>query len=131
MSDFWSKRLNNAPTQRPLDVPLERTAPSQKPMTKYSPPLTQQPQAPNRPMKSVNDAGRCPECGSGNYMKVGSIATQHGPQDAWRCYDCGYPKVQSGSGGSGVSVPSSGPTQKAIQVPTGGWNPQEIIGKLE
>lgn len=126
MSNFWQKHAGaQTPTTRSSDVPL---APSQRPMTTYQQP---QPQRPNRPMESIDNGGKCPSCRSGNYMKVGSVATQYGNQDAWRCYDCGYPKVQSGSGTGGVSVPSSGPTQKAVQVPTGGWNPQGIIGKLE
>jgi len=127
MSNFWSKHAggNATPTTRSSDLPL---APSQRPMDTYQQP---QQQPTTRPMGSVSSSGACPECRSGNYMKVGSIATQNGPQDAWRCYDCGYPKVQSGSGAGGVNIPSAGPTQKAFQVPTGGWNPTTIIGKLE
>ena len=63
-------------------------------------------------------------------MKVGSQVTQAGSVDAWRCYDCGYPLTQTGTGIAGVNAPSAGPTQAAVQVPTGGWNPTTIIGKL-
>jgi len=69
---------------------------------------------------------RCPGCGSGNY----GGAT---PEARKRCYDCGYPITQSGSGmGKGITSgpQASGPTQAATQVPTGGWNPTTIIGHI-
>jgi len=125
-SNWFAGKLGAAPVeqQRPSNMP---TAPSQRPMTMA--PQAQPPQM-DRNLGSMANTGRCPECRSGNYMKVGSQVTDRGSVDAWRCYDCGYPKIQQGSGARGVSVPSQGPTQAAVQVPTGGWNPTTIIGHL-
>lgn len=120
-NNWWANKLGQPQTTR-QEMPLP---PSQVPMS-YAPPA----QSPSfqqqgvRPTASAQ-AGRCPGCGSGNY---GSIENTKA-----RCYDCGYPIVQSGSGmGKGISggPQASGPTQAAVQVPTGGWNPTTIIGKL-
>jgi len=127
MSNFWSKHAggNATPTTRSSDLPL---APSQRPMDTYQQP---QQQPTGRPMGSVSSSGACPECRSGNYMKVGSIATQNGPQDAWRCYDCGYPKVQSGSGAGMPSGSSSGSATPAKQPAKGsGFNPNVIVDRI-
>jgi hypothetical protein len=56
------------------------------------------------------------------------------PESKARCYDCGYPLVQSGSGmGKGITggPSSSGPATPARQIASGGWNPTTIIGKIE
>lgn len=115
-SNWWATKLNaqpSAPTQRPV-VPQAPQAPMPQQPMNY-PPTQQQ----------VPLTERCPGCGSNNY----GGAT---PESRKRCYDCGYPIQQSGSGvGKGVNVPLEGPTQSAVQVQTGGWNPQTIIGKLE
>ena len=72
---------------------------------------------------------RCPGCGSGNY---GSSALA--PEARARCYDCGYPIQQSGSGvGAGIvgqGGQASGPAQPTVQVQTGGFNPTTIIGHI-
>jgi len=84
------------------------------------------------PPKSANSADLCPDCNSRNYSKVGKTPpSQAGPgQDIWRCYDCGYPVKQTTSGMGGFSQQSTGPTMPAKQVPTGGFNPQGIIGHI-
>jgi len=112
-SNWWANKLGAAPTPIPT-----ATQPPQQPV--YQP----QPQQPQYipPVASNN----CPGCGSGNYSAAGGGRA--------RCYDCGYPIQQSGSGmGKGiVSGPQpTGPVQAAVQVETGGWNPTTIIGKLE
>jgi hypothetical protein len=49
-----------------------------------------------------------------------------------RCYDCGYPITQSGTGMPGVKVPVEGGVQAAKQISTANnFNPQGIIGKIE
>ena len=110
-SNWWANKLGTAPASIPT-----ATQPLQQPV--YQP---QQPQY-TPPVASNN----CPGCGSGNYSAAGGGRA--------RCYDCGYPIQQSGSGmGKGiVSGPQpTGPVQAAVQVATGGWNPTTIIGKLE
>ena len=65
---------------------------------------------------------RCPECGSGNYFAPDRNASH-------RCFDCGYPLRQSGSGISGVK--GEGPVTAAKQVSTANnFNPQGIVGRI-
>ena len=120
-TNWWANKLAgqtpNAPQPR-QEMPLP---PSQIPMA-YTPPA--QPQQGARPTASAS-ASRCPGCGSGNYGSIEGTKA--------RCYDCGYPIVQSGSGlGKGITggPQAAGPAQPAVQVATGGWNPTTIIGKL-
>jgi len=117
---WWADKLSQPQQQsRPANMPP--MPPSQQPMT-YAPPAP--PQQGVRPPASAN-ASRCPSCGSGNYGSIEGTKA--------RCYDCGYPIVQSGSGlGKGITggPQAAGPVQPAVQVATGGWNPTTIIGKL-
>jgi hypothetical protein len=81
--------------------------------------------------KSALNPVRCPACNGGNYPKVGMGTSQNGSFDVHRCYDCGYPKVQAGSGVGTVGGSSSGgPATPAKQVATGGFNPTTIIGHI-
>jgi hypothetical protein len=126
-NDWWSKKLGN-PTPRQATPPV--APPSQVP---YVP----QPQQPNVQVnydpdkdqlvtkaKTAKMLERCPDCNSGNYFAP--TGTQR-----MRCYDCGYPITQSGSGISGTGGSSSGPTQKAIQVgQNGGFNPGTIVDRI-
>lgn len=121
-SNWWANKLGQPQQTTRQEMPLP---PSQKPMAPAPPPSSpayQQQGA--RPTASAS-ASRCPGCGSGNYGSIEGTKA--------RCYDCGYPIVQSGSGmGKGISggPQASGPAQPAVQVATGGWNPTTIIGKL-
>jgi hypothetical protein len=72
----------------------------------------------------------CPNCYSGNYMKVGVQSTQSGSFDVMRCYDCGYPKIQQGSG-AGLPSSSSGAATPAKQPAKGsGFNPTVIVDRI-
>jgi len=119
-ADWWAKKIAT-PEPRPVmpQVPLAQPQPA----TYVQP---QQPQYP--PSQQVRpQADRCPGCGSGNYG--GST-----PESRKRCYDCGYPIQQSGSGiGQGIvgqGGQASGAAQPARQVQSGGFNPQTIIGHI-
>jgi len=46
-----------------------------------------------------------------------------------RCYDCGWPIQQSGSGVG--STKSDAPSRPATQVRGGGFNPTVIVGRVE
>lgn len=123
-NDWWSKKLG-APAPRQSTPP---TAPA--PSVPYVP----QPQQPNVQVnydpnqdqlvtkaKTAKMYDVCPDCGSGNYF------APQGTQ-RMRCYDCGYPITQSGSGITGTG---SGPSQKAIQVgQSGGFNPNIIVDRM-
>lgn len=83
-------------------------------------PQYQQPQAQQvlpQKAKSITGSSTCPECASGNYMQqAGGRA---------RCYDCGYPIIQTTSG----MMPDPGtPKQAAQQVETT-YNPT-IEGRI-
>lgn len=115
-ADWWSKQLgsNPAPVQpaRPINNPMP---PSQQPMTPYVPPQQQAP-SPTK-AQSASQSQSCPECGGGNYMTP--------RQDiALRCYDCGYPTMQSGSRyGALTGAKVEGTAKNAIGNTTGGFNP--------
>lgn len=74
--------------------------------------------------QSVRQTEKCPECFSGNYFSTQGSNYR-------RCYDCGYPIVQSGSG---PTMPSSNTGQAvtpAKQISSNGYNPNQIIGRIE
>lgn len=126
-ADWFARKLGNPnpPAQAPAQIPTYATQPQ--------PATYAQPQRPSYPpsQQMTPQAPRCPECQSGNYAVAAKQITQNGEVESWRCYDCGYPKVQAGSRHGGANAASSsGATQRARQVPTGGWNPTTIIGKL-
>ena len=122
MSDFWSKNFNTQPQRPNTPAPAPNYPPQQYVQPQNYPPVQQQ----------VPLSPTCPECRSVNYAVAAKQITSNGQVESWRCYDCGYPIVQSGSKlGGASSAPSAGPAQRATQVETGGWNPTTIIGKLD
>lgn len=114
--NWWASKLGGqpaAPVQQPYVPNVQR--PAQVPPVQNTPPVAAPPMA-----------ERCPGCGSNNYG--GTAETRK------RCYDCGYPIVQSGSGmGRGIvsGQQTAGAPQPSRQVQAGGWNPNVIIGKIE
>lgn len=125
-SDWWAQKLGG---KGPNPMPTPATGPT--PGSVYRPPTQtpnvqinydpQQDQVISKAVSSrVSDV--CPNCLSGNYF------APQGTQ-RMRCYDCGYPVVQSGSG-AGMPSESSGPTQKAKQVGSSGFNPSIIVDRI-
>jgi hypothetical protein len=111
-SNWWASKLNTGQPVKP-SIPPTTTQPA------YLPPELQERKLP----ASATTASRCPNCSSQNYGGT--------PDTRPRCYDCGYPIQQTGSGTAGVSVPLEGPTQAAKQVSTeNNFNPQGIIGHI-
>jgi hypothetical protein len=116
-NNWWANKLGTTPQpQQPNNPqPVYQQPVYQPPQQSY--PTTQQ-QAPIGEL--------CPECRSGNY----GGAT---PEARKRCYDCGYPIQQSGSGlGKGITSgpqPTGSPVP-AKQVQAGGFNPSTIIGHI-
>ena len=119
-NNWWANKLaGQPPSYPPVQQPVYQQPVQQQPV--YQPPMPQQ--QPQFPPSAASS--RCPGCGSGNY----GGAT---PESRARCYDCGYPITQSGTGVKGINQgQSSGPAQAAKQIASGGWNPTTIIGKLE
>jgi hypothetical protein len=124
-SNWWADKLGTpAPTSRPSPTP-PYTPPPPVPYNPVPQPNTTPQEAPRLPQSAIT-ASRCPGCGSGNY---GSVT----PESKARCYDCGYPVVQSGSGlGKGIQgAGASGPAKPARQSTTANnFNPQGIIGHI-
>jgi len=128
-NDWWSKKLGS---QTPNQTSLPPMAPP--PGNQVQVPQYQQGQQvaydPNRDqMVSKAQSSRmndlCPGCMSGNYFAPTGTNMK-------RCYDCGYPIVQSGTGAGMPGGSSGGPTIPAKQ-PTSGnnFNPSTIVGRIE
>ena len=118
-SSWWDKKLGvpqaPAPTTQPSYIPQPTSYPQQGPV-QLPPSQSYPPPTPAIPMGT-----RCPSCGSGNYVG-GHAGVGQGTRE--RCFDCGYPIQQSGSGlGKGISGPrASGPATPAKQIATPGFN---------
>jgi hypothetical protein len=126
-SNWWANKLGVTPNSTPTPA----TAPPTGNVYRATPgaPNTQVNYDPNQDQlvtkaQSARNADRCPACYSGNYMST--------PQGGrMRCYDCGYPIVQQGSGLSGTGT-GNGPVVASKQVgQSGGFNPTTIVGRLE
>jgi len=73
--------------------------------------------------QSSRVSDNCPGCYSGNYFAPQGTQLK-------RCYDCGYPIQQSGSGG-GLPSDSSGPATASRQVSQGNnFNPNVIVDRI-
>ncbi|MFK0015783.1 hypothetical protein [Streptomyces sp. NPDC091027] len=122
MNNFWNKHLGSAPqapTYQP-PAPMYQPAPPQQ----YQQP-EQQAQPPRQAIHA-QDPGVCPLCASGNYfappMGVDSRAGK-------RCYDCGYPKVQSTSGLTGSSEGKATPARQTAANKSGGFS-MTVVGRI-
>jgi ribosomal protein L37E len=66
----------------------------------------------------------CPECGSPNY------GSSHG-NGAKTCFECGFGNAYRNSTSGGPTIRSEGAVKAAKQIPTAGYRPQEIVGRLQ
>lgn len=138
MSDFWSNTLRNARPQpvevqqpeipwwqRVVDVPIPAAGQPVSPADEPGPvdPVASQ----ARTQWSRDGSGACPNCSSGNYVKHPESPTASRP----RCFDCGYPLTQSGSGLGSLQQPrSSAPVKAARQTQeskTNNFDPRNIV----
>lgn len=125
-NSWWANKLGGSPT------PTQSTPVQTPPAGNV---YRAQPGMPNTPVNydpnqdqlvtkavSAKQSYLCPNCSSGNYF------APQGTQ-RMRCYDCGYPLVQ---GGSGVGMPGgSGPATPAKQPNQGsGFNPNIIVDRM-
>lgn len=107
--NWWTEKLSAPdPEYKPIQplpaVPMPADRPSQTP-------------------KPVRQEDFCPSCHSSNYMSA--------PNSTYsRCFDCGYPMVQSGTG-VGSTTTEKGAAKKATQVAGDGFNPSVIVGRVE
>ncbi len=140
-SSWWADKLGAPKTNQTPQVPLVQQAPVVQPgitpqypgytPNQSYPPVTQQPVynpelvGRTLPASAVSPE-RCPNCSSGNYGKIPTM-----PEARARCYDCGYPLTQSGTGMPGVRIPSNGNTQASKQISTSNnFNPTTIIDRI-
>jgi len=128
-NDWWSKKLsdNNAPSvSRPTapigPIPNVRYVPEGDVTSTPVQYDANQDQLVTKAQSSrMNDS--CPGCYSGNYFAPTGTQMK-------RCYDCGYPVVQSGSG-AGMPSGSAGPSTPARQVSTANnFNPNVIVDRI-
>jgi hypothetical protein len=124
-NNWWAKKLGTqSPTQNtPPTSPPPSTvyrAPQQTPNVQVS--YDQQQDQLVTRAQSARDLERCPGCMSSNYMAP--VGTQRK-----RCYDCGYPIVQAGSGVGGTG---QGGAPIAAKQPSqgGGFNPNVIVDRI-
>lgn len=130
-NDWWSRRLSeNSPapqTQRP-------SAPtSPLPNVRYVPegnvtstPVTYDPNQDQLVSKaqSSRQNDNCPGCYSGNYFAPNGTSLK-------RCYDCGYPLQQAGTGAGMPGGSAGGPSTPSKQTTTGNnFNPSVIVDRI-
>lgn len=119
-SNFWARKLAERDPKPPVrqapnpNVPWWSSGPTQQapqppPMGTIAPAPAQTAQVPDghkvitpndinlRRFQSLNQADGCPDCGGSNYFGPSPNARK-------RCFDCGYPIVQSTSGVSNVGA---------------------------
>lgn len=127
-SNWWANKLgNSSPGPRsdmPATRPPARTSVSVTGTQAHRLPVQYDQEEDTLTTKAqhVRKSSSCPECGSGNYMIMNGNYS--------RCYDCGYPVVQSGSGMP--TSTSTAPVRAAKQVSTSNnYNPGHIVGRVE
>lgn len=129
MSSFWDRKMADLTPANLPEKPIDTQGWSgfQPPSTSLVHSLQPTAQVTSPKAQSSRDNSRCPECNSSNYMRPGPSA-----QLAHRCYDCGYPLIQSGSGVA--STTSNGPVRASKQLDrlsTDGYNPRLIVDRIE
>jgi len=136
-ADWYSRKLGQpqaAPSTAPVAPPVPNTyvygGQAITPVN-YDPNQDQTVVNAQAKAQSTRGASRCPECNSGNYMKVGTQSNQGGMFEVYRCYDCGYPKMQTGSGAISTGGSSAGTATPAKQVgQSGGFQPNVIVDRI-
>ena len=126
-SNWWAEKLGGAPASQ-SSTPAVSPPPSNIYRATPGAPNTPVNYDPNQDQlvtraQSARSADRCPGCNSGNYMSAPNGGRP-------RCYDCGYPLIQQGSGlaGSGTSGGAATPAKQVGQ--GGGFNPTTIVDRI-
>jgi hypothetical protein len=135
---FWARRIREEmpqPVKQPVESPQgawwqQPVLNSSRPIEELQGPAQAQPD-PFMGSPASHPANRCPGCGSGNYANVNS-RDPRAIHKVYRCFDCGYPVVQSTSGmgnhaGSGQKgTPARQITQMTVTSETG-----RVLGTTE
>lgn len=119
--NWWQQRLTKPITRTTPPVPPD---PALRPPNYVKPPEVPIPKPAPTQRRAERELSYCPDCSGTNYMAAPGSTYM-------RCYDCGFPISQTGSGIFSMGGQTDGTTKKATQVEGGGFNPNTIIGKVE
>jgi hypothetical protein len=126
MSNFWSKHLGGvAPAYQPPAPTYQQPAPpqqyQQEPQQAYEEPV-----AVPRQAMHARETGLCPGCESSNYF-----ASPTDPRTGKRCYDCGYPKIQSTSGLKMKSEGAATPARQTAENKNSSFHARHVVGRID
>jgi hypothetical protein len=96
--NFWEKKFGvkpAAPVQQPAGGPWWQYQPASEAVTELPSP---EPVHDFSKALHLRKTDNCPQCGSTNYMTLGQVTSNSGRFDHKRCFECGYPAMQSMSG---------------------------------
>lgn len=125
--NYWQRRLAKTPAKEQPPVPPMPATGIRPYAAQPSAVAEQQPAAPalSAPATSAPAPTGCPQCHSTNF---GSPTSNTAP----RCFECGY--VPGGSYQSAqqgmTGIANEGPVNKTKQVASGGFHPQQIVGRI-
>ena len=127
-NDWWSRKLSGeqpARRETPISPPSRREPWVPGPRPTF--PAVEYDASQDRLMvtkaQSSRQTDNCPSCYSINYMAPQGTQMK-------RCYDCGYPIVQSGTG-VGVPTEPGAQTMAAKQVHSGNnYNPNIVVDRI-
>lgn len=128
-SNWWANKLGTTPQQPGVPTPATTPPPGNTYVAQPGMPNTPVSYDPNRDQlvskaTSSRLTDKCPNCYSGNYFAP--MGTQK-----MRCYDCGYPVLQQGSGAGLPSGQGGGTATPAKQVGQGGgFRPNVIVDRI-
>lgn len=127
-SNWWANKLGGPTPYTPSPTPAVTPPPGNTYVAQPGMPNTPVNYDPNRDQlvskaMSAKNAQNCPNCYSGNYFAP--MGTNR-----MRCYDCGYPVLQQGSG-AGLPSGQGGAATPAKQVSQGGgFQPNVIVDRI-
>ena len=120
-ADWWNRKMANRESPRVEPLPPTPIAqPRALAQPQYQHPQQQVAPRTGPPVR----AGRCPECDSGNWMRPTSSV-------AARCFDCGHVEGRDFDLSAQGTISKQGPATATKQVPSGGFNPHQIIGRVD
>jgi len=135
MTGFWAQRLAEMRGRKFTIADRAPVAPVYRPWWDQNPYQPQEQPQPQqladqeiripKGLRSAHLTDRCPGCASQNYMAPPNTNARK------RCYDCGFPIVQSGTD-AGLPGDSSMPVQPARQIHDGtsNYNPSHIVARV-
>ena len=127
-NNWWASKLGGAPAPTQQSTPVTSPPPGNTYVAQPGMPNTPVNYDPNKDQlvtkaMSSKKTDQCPNCYSGNYFAP--MGTNR-----MRCYDCGYPVMQQGSG-AGLPSGQGGAATPAKQVNQGGgFRPNVIVDRI-